>query len=77
MEPEAAGSHLDITIGVELTVLKRTVEEFIMLQYHRRSMRIMAYHHVGKHVVCGMDETRKIGSEDNFGGLFMKELASP
>eukprot|EP00957_Ditylum_brightwellii_P179257 13655895-Ditylum_brightwellii.AAC.1 len=41
MEPEAAGSCLDITIGAELTALKRTAEEFNILQYHMRSMRIM------------------------------------
>eukprot|EP00957_Ditylum_brightwellii_P105560 8047249-Ditylum_brightwellii.AAC.1 len=65
MEPEAAGGHLDITIGVELTALKRMAEEFTILQYHTRSMRMMAYHNVGKHVVCGMDGTRKICSRDN------------
>eukprot|EP00957_Ditylum_brightwellii_P090466 6889369-Ditylum_brightwellii.AAC.1 len=62
MEPEAAGSCLYITIGEELTALKRTLEEFTILQYHMRSRRIMAYNHAGKHGVCGMNETRKIGS---------------
>eukprot|EP00957_Ditylum_brightwellii_P193068 14700486-Ditylum_brightwellii.AAC.1 len=62
MEPEAAGSCLDITIGADLTALKRMAEEFTVLQYHARSMRIMAYHHIGKHVVCGMDGIRKIGA---------------
>eukprot|EP00957_Ditylum_brightwellii_P058724 4453231-Ditylum_brightwellii.AAC.1 len=42
MEPEVAGSRLDITIGVELTALKRATEKFSILQYHIRSMRIMA-----------------------------------
>jgi len=41
MEPEAAGGHLGITIGVELTALKRMAEEFTILQYHTRSMRMM------------------------------------
>eukprot|EP00957_Ditylum_brightwellii_P024353 1837419-Ditylum_brightwellii.AAC.1 len=59
MGPEVAGSCLDITIGEELAVLKRMLEEFTKLQYHTRSMRIMAYQHVGKHVACGMEETRK------------------
>eukprot|EP00957_Ditylum_brightwellii_P209451 15361831-Ditylum_brightwellii.AAC.1 len=62
MEPEAAGSCLDITTGAELTALKRTLEEFTILQYLMRSRRIMACHHVGKHVVCRMNETRKTGS---------------
>eukprot|EP00957_Ditylum_brightwellii_P004366 331228-Ditylum_brightwellii.AAC.1 len=73
MEPEAAGSHLDTTIGAERTALKRMAEEFTRLQYHMRSMRIM----VRKPVICGMDETRKIGSEDYFAGPFTKNLASP
>eukprot|EP00957_Ditylum_brightwellii_P067756 5142724-Ditylum_brightwellii.AAC.1 len=77
MEPDVAGSRPDITIGAELTALKRTIEDFTILQYHMRSMRIMAYHHVGKHVVCGMDEMRKIRSGDNFAGPFVKDLASP
>eukprot|EP00957_Ditylum_brightwellii_P014788 1114962-Ditylum_brightwellii.AAC.1 len=74
MEPDVAGSHLDITFGAELTAMKRTVKEFTILQYHMKSMRIMAYHHVGKHVVCGMDEMRKIGSGNNFAGPFVKDL---
>ena len=41
MEPEAAGSHIDTTIGAELTALKRMAEEFTILQCHTRSMRIM------------------------------------
>eukprot|EP00957_Ditylum_brightwellii_P025703 1944439-Ditylum_brightwellii.AAC.1 len=61
MEPEVAGSHLDITIGAELTALKRTVEELTILQYHMRSMRIMAYHHVGKHVLCRWMKQGKSG----------------
>eukprot|EP00957_Ditylum_brightwellii_P117018 8925952-Ditylum_brightwellii.AAC.1 len=36
-----------------------------------------AYHHVGKHFVCGMDEAKKIGSEDSFAGSFMKNTTSP
>eukprot|EP00957_Ditylum_brightwellii_P184254 14034076-Ditylum_brightwellii.AAC.1 len=40
-EPEAAGSRLGITIGAELTALKRTVEGFTILQYYTRSTRIM------------------------------------
>eukprot|EP00957_Ditylum_brightwellii_P188909 14380149-Ditylum_brightwellii.AAC.1 len=78
MEPEAAGNHLDIIIGAELTALKRTLEELTILQYHKRSMRIIVtYQHVGKHVVCEMDETRNIGSEDDLGGPFAKNSASP
>eukprot|EP00957_Ditylum_brightwellii_P201753 15327072-Ditylum_brightwellii.AAC.1 len=77
MEPEEAGSRLDITIETELTALKRMAEGFTILQYPTKSMRIMTYQHVGKHAVCRLDETRKIGSEDNFAGPFMKNLASP
>eukprot|EP00957_Ditylum_brightwellii_P164502 12524158-Ditylum_brightwellii.AAC.1 len=76
MEPEVAGCHLGKTIETEITALKRMAEEFTMLQYHTRTMRIMAYHCVGKHVVCRMDETRKIRSGDNFAGSFVKVLAS-
>eukprot|EP00957_Ditylum_brightwellii_P118926 9070558-Ditylum_brightwellii.AAC.1 len=77
MEPEAAGSHLGTTIGAKLTALKRTAEAFTILQYYMRSMRIMAYCHVRKHVECRMDGTRKIGSRNNFAGPFVEALASP
>jgi len=40
MEPEAAGNHLDMIIGAELTALKRALEKFTILQYHMRSRRI-------------------------------------
>eukprot|EP00957_Ditylum_brightwellii_P190685 14516222-Ditylum_brightwellii.AAC.1 len=60
MEPEVAGSRLDTTIGAMLTALKRTAEGFIILQYYTKSMRIMAYCHVKKHVEYRMDETRKL-----------------
>jgi len=36
-----------------------------------------AYHNVGKHVVCGMDGTRKICSRGKFSGPFVKTLAIP
>eukprot|EP00957_Ditylum_brightwellii_P108325 8263819-Ditylum_brightwellii.AAC.1 len=86
MEPEAAGSCLDTTIGAELTALKRTAEGFTTLQYYTRSMRIIAsesahtlwaYCHVRKRVKCRMDIMRKIGSRNNFTGPFKKALASP
>eukprot|EP00957_Ditylum_brightwellii_P016798 1264530-Ditylum_brightwellii.AAC.1 len=41
MEPEAAGSCLDITTAAKLTALKRTLDEFTTLQYHTRSRTIM------------------------------------
>eukprot|EP00957_Ditylum_brightwellii_P173191 13184324-Ditylum_brightwellii.AAC.1 len=62
MEPEAAGSRLDTTIGADLTALKRTAEGFIILQYYTRSMRIM-------------DRWNKeIGSRNNFAGPFVEAL---
>eukprot|EP00957_Ditylum_brightwellii_P125097 9536143-Ditylum_brightwellii.AAC.1 len=68
MESDTAGSHLGITIEAELTTLKKLTVEFTILQHHTRSMKIMTNQHVGKHVVCGMDETRIFGSGDNFAG---------
>jgi hypothetical protein len=41
MEPEMTGSHLDKTIETEITALKKMAEEFTMLQYQTRTMRIM------------------------------------
>eukprot|EP00957_Ditylum_brightwellii_P195565 14901627-Ditylum_brightwellii.AAC.1 len=77
MEPEAAGSRLDTTIGADCTALKRTAEGFTILQYYTRSMRIMAYCHVRKHVECRMDGMRKISSRNNFASSFVGALASP